>query len=204
MLNISSLNFRSIMPIITIGKYGEICFSDNNVGDTNTANRLVALKGDAYFSQGFLKQQFNRGIDVRLGLLPQSCLATSLSTSFIKLTKATNLIKLVGLFLPRLVAIPRAIPLITLACANGWLSTYRAYIRLAFSKACQLLTLIRAIALRWLGTPAIKWVVFLTAIITKSRHFHPHITIITQKQIEKKYCEIAAKRCCQGVFNLNV
>jgi len=101
-----------------------------------------------------------------------------------------------------LIAIPRAILLRTLACSNSWLTTYWAFVRYADSKACQLLAFIGAVALSWFGTLKIKWVVFLTAVITNLSYSHPHIYIIPQKQIEEKYCEIAANRCRQMVFDL--
>jgi len=204
MLNISSLDFRSIMPVITISKYGKLGFWDNYIRDTDIANRSVGSIRDTFLCQGFLKCQFNGCIAMWLWLLSKSRLAASLSTSFIKLAKATNFSKLIGLSFPRLVAIPRAILLTTLTRANGWLATRRAYIRLAFSKASQLLAFIRAVALRWFRTPTIKRVEILTAIGTYLEGFHSHTYIISRLSIEEKYCEVAAKRCSQSVMRLDI
>lgn len=202
MLNIPSLNFRSIVPVIAIGKYGELGFRDNYIGNTDTANRDMGFIGYSLLCQGFLKCQFNRCIAMWLWLLPKSGLATAFSTGFIKLAKATNFGKLRCQFLPRLVAIPRAILLRPLTCISGWLTTYRAEIRCAFTKAYQLLAFIRAIALRWFRTPTIERVKVLATIGTYLDDFHSHTYIIPQKQIEEKYCEIATKRCSQSVMRL--
>lgn len=98
----------------------------------------------------------------------------------------------------------RAILLITLACASSWLPTYRTYIRLAFTKACQLLALIRTIALRWFRFTPIKGMKLLPAIFTYLSNFHSHTYIISQLPVEEKYCEIAAKRCQQQVFKFEI
>lgn len=202
MFNISGLDFGSAMPIITISKDGNSFIGDNYIGNTHATNRNMSFKRYNLLFQGFLKCQFNGGIAMWLWLLPKSRLATSFSTGFIKLTKTTNLSKLISLFLPYLVAIPRAISLITLTRANGWSTAHGAYIKNALAKACQFLALVRAIALRCFRAFTIKRLKVVAAIRAYPDSFHSH-TYITP-QIEEKYCEIAARRCSQSVMRLNV
>ncbi len=202
MLNVSSFNFGSTMPVVAIGKYSEFGFGDNYIGDTYITDRGMSFKRYSLLCQGFLKCQFNRGIAVWLWFLPKPSLATAFSTSIIKSTKFAEFLKVISFSLPSLIAIPRAELLASLIRASGWLTAYRAFIRCSFTEARQLLAPIGTEALRWLRTPTIKWVVFFTTIITESNYLHSHTYIIPQKQIEEKYCEIAAKRCSQGVMEL--
>ena len=206
MFAVSSFNFRSIMPIIAISKYGELGFGNNHIRNTNSANRLLALVGNAQFIKGLLKHNLNRSIDMRL-MLPcfiKLCFTFRCPHLFFMASRHKSLCSIRERLAPSIdsLAFSRAKLLLSAACASGWLTTYKALVRGSFTEARQLLASIRTEALRWLGTPAIKWVVFLIAIITEPSYLHSHTCIIPHLEIEEKYYEIAAKRCSQGILEL--
>jgi len=106
--------------------------------------------------------------------------------------------------LPSPFALRRAKYLRPLTSANRWLTTIKTVVNVAFTKACQLFTSIGTILLWGFRFTPIKWVKFLTAMLTYLSNFHSHTYIISQLPVESKYCEIAAKRCSQEVMELKI
>lgn len=88
MFSITLFNFRQRMPVIAIGKYGELGFGNYYIGDTNTIYRLMCFVNDASPRKCLLKHNLNRCVNVRLGLLFHS-IGSYFSPSFI--TKPTML-----------------------------------------------------------------------------------------------------------------
>ena len=85
--------FRQGVPIITISKDGKFSFWYHNIGNTYIADRFVALISYAYFGQGLLKHNLNRGIGFRQFLLHSVC--SYFSSSFLtKLALFAGFVKL--------------------------------------------------------------------------------------------------------------
>lgn len=244
MFSITLFSFSQRVPIITIGKDGEFGFGNNYVGNTNPANRLMALIGNLCLRQGLLKHNLNGSIYMRLGFLCHSFSLEFCPCFFAKSTMLPCFIKLclafrcpysslmasghkffssirVG-FAP-LINSPtfnRAKLLASFVGMSYILATLKAFIFRCITPTSFQIASPRAV-IRY-ELPAIKGIKGIPTSKASLRCFSParfvtHIVNIAQfieivkrycyttaGEIEEKYCEIAAKRCSQGVMRLDI